>query len=141
MNLVQRWLDPQLSQPVAELSQSGTRPESRAVPGIEDDGSQVSQVSQSLCHENAQVDERKEESSIVRVATGPGDLSRARAHAHATPPAKAAKVAKVQAWVDRPDVVTVVEDLADEGMRPGRISRTLGLTRAEVVTVLRRAGR
>jgi hypothetical protein len=45
------------------------------------------------------------------------------------------------AWVDRPDVVTVVEDLADEGWRPRRISRTLGLTRAEVFTVLRRTGR
>ena len=40
-----------------------------------------------------------------------------------------------------PDVVTLVEDLADEGMRPGQISRSLGLTRAEVITILRRTGR
>jgi hypothetical protein len=45
------------------------------------------------------------------------------------------------AWVDMPDVVTVVEDLADEGMKPGRISRELGLSRPEVVTILRRTGR
>jgi hypothetical protein len=45
------------------------------------------------------------------------------------------------AWTDRPDVVTVVEDLAGEGWRPGRIARTLGLSRVEVVTILRRTGR
>ena len=44
-------------------------------------------------------------------------------------------------WIDMPDVVTLVEDLADEGMRPGQISRSLGLTRAEVITILRRTGR
>jgi hypothetical protein len=44
-------------------------------------------------------------------------------------------------WIDRQDVIATVEDLADEGMRPGRIARTLGLRRAEVVTVLRRIGR
>jgi hypothetical protein len=55
--------------------------------------------------------------------------------------AKPAKVAKVQAWVDRLDVVTVVEDLADEGIAPGRIGHLLGLTRAETLTVLRRTVR
>lgn len=45
------------------------------------------------------------------------------------------------AWVDMPDVITVVEDLADQGMKPGRISRELGLSRIEVVTILRRTGR
>jgi hypothetical protein len=40
-----------------------------------------------------------------------------------------------------PDVVTVVEDLADEGMRPRRIARTFGLTAEEVLTILRRSGR
>ncbi|MGH6898238.1 MAG: hypothetical protein ACREJ5_17095 [Geminicoccaceae bacterium] len=44
-------------------------------------------------------------------------------------------------WIDRPDVVTVVEDLADEGKMPGQVSRLLGLTRAEVVTILRRTAR
>jgi hypothetical protein len=44
-------------------------------------------------------------------------------------------------WVDMPDVVTVVEDLSDEGMRPGEISRLLRLTRAEILTILRRTGR
>jgi hypothetical protein len=41
-------------------------------------------------------------------------------------------------WIDRPNVVTVVEDLAAEGWRPGRIARELGLTRAEVLTILKR---
>ena len=45
------------------------------------------------------------------------------------------------AWVDMPDAVTVVEDLADEGMRPRKIARTLGLTVDEVLVVLRRTGR
>jgi hypothetical protein len=45
------------------------------------------------------------------------------------------------AWTEREDVQTAVEDLADEGQRPGRIARTLGLTRAEVITILRRTGR
>jgi TubC N-terminal docking domain len=45
------------------------------------------------------------------------------------------------AWTDRADVITVVEDLADEGMRPRRIARTFGLTAEEVLTVLRRSGR
>jgi hypothetical protein len=44
-------------------------------------------------------------------------------------------------WTARPDVIAVVEDLADEGQRPGKIARTLGLTRGEVLTVLRRTGR
>jgi hypothetical protein len=44
-------------------------------------------------------------------------------------------------WIDMPDVITVVEDLADEGKRPGQISRLLGLRRDEVVTILRRSGR
>ena len=44
-------------------------------------------------------------------------------------------------WVDRPDVATVVEDLADEGKRPGQISRLLGLRRDEVTAILRRTGR
>jgi hypothetical protein len=66
--------------------------------------------------------------------TAPWLKRRMAAAALATP-------ATVRAWVDRPDVVIVVKDLADEGWRPGRISRTLGLTRAEVLTVLRRTGR
>ena len=45
------------------------------------------------------------------------------------------------AWTDRPDVVAVVEDLADEGMRPRRIARTFGLTADEVLMILRRTGR
>jgi hypothetical protein len=45
------------------------------------------------------------------------------------------------AWTDRPDVIAVVEDLADEGMRPRRIARTFGLTAGEVLTILRRSGR
>ena len=45
------------------------------------------------------------------------------------------------AWTDRPDVVSAVEDLADEGMRPRRIARTFGLTADEVLTILRRSGR
>jgi hypothetical protein len=44
-------------------------------------------------------------------------------------------------WIDRPDVVTVVEDLADEGLRPGAISRLLGVSRAEIITILRKSGR
>ena len=44
-------------------------------------------------------------------------------------------------WTERPDVTTVVEDLSDEGMRPRQISRELGLTCAEVITILRRTGR
>jgi hypothetical protein len=44
-------------------------------------------------------------------------------------------------WIDRPDVVAVVEDLADERWRPGRIAGALGLTRSEVITILRRTGR
>jgi hypothetical protein len=44
-------------------------------------------------------------------------------------------------WIDRHDVVTVVEDLSDERRRPRWIAGTLGLTRAEVITVLRRTGR
>jgi TubC N-terminal docking domain len=43
-------------------------------------------------------------------------------------------------WTERPDVITVVEDFSDEGMRPGRISRELGLTCAEVITILRKTG-
>ena len=43
------------------------------------------------------------------------------------------------AWTYRSDVVAV-EDLADEGKRPGRISRELGLTRSEVTRILRRTG-
>jgi TubC N-terminal docking domain len=45
------------------------------------------------------------------------------------------------AWTDRPDVVAVVEDLADEGMRPRKIARTFGLTVDEVLVVLKGAGR
>jgi hypothetical protein len=45
------------------------------------------------------------------------------------------------AWTDRRDVIAVVEDLADEGMRPGKIARTLGLRPDEVLTILRRSGR
>lgn len=45
------------------------------------------------------------------------------------------------AWTDRPDVITVVEDLADSGMRPRRIARTFGLTADEVITILKRTGR
>jgi hypothetical protein len=45
------------------------------------------------------------------------------------------------AWVDRLDVSTVVEDLAHEGMRRGKISRMLGLTSGEVLAILRRTGR
>jgi hypothetical protein len=44
-------------------------------------------------------------------------------------------------WIDRPDLVAVVEDLADERWRPGRIAGALGLTRDEVITILRRTGR
>ena len=44
-------------------------------------------------------------------------------------------------WVDMPDVVTAVEDLADQNNSAGQISRLLGLTRPEVVTILRRTGR
>jgi hypothetical protein len=44
-------------------------------------------------------------------------------------------------WIAQPNVVTVVEDLFDESMKPGRVSRLLGLTRYEVVTVLLRSGR
>jgi hypothetical protein len=44
-------------------------------------------------------------------------------------------------WIDRPDVVALVEDLADEGKKPGQISRTLGLSRAEIFTVFQRTGR
>jgi hypothetical protein len=45
------------------------------------------------------------------------------------------------AWTDRPDVITVVEDLFRERWKPRRIARTLGLTLDEVVTILRRSGR
>jgi hypothetical protein len=45
------------------------------------------------------------------------------------------------AWTGRRDVSLAVEDLADEGWRPRRISRTLGLAMREVVTILRRTGR
>jgi hypothetical protein len=45
------------------------------------------------------------------------------------------------AWIERNDVRLLVEDLADQGWRPGRISRTLGLRRDEVATILRRSGR
>jgi hypothetical protein len=55
--------------------------------------------------------------------------------------ASTTQAAEPGAWVDRCDVVTVVEDLASEGWRLGRISRTLGLTRNEVLTILRRTGR
>jgi hypothetical protein len=41
----------------------------------------------------------------------------------------------------REDVRLVVEDLADEGMRPRRIARKFGLTADEVLTILRRSGR
>jgi hypothetical protein len=44
-------------------------------------------------------------------------------------------------WAERPDVILVVEDLVDGGMRPGRISHELGLTRAEMLVILRRSGR
>jgi hypothetical protein len=43
--------------------------------------------------------------------------------------------------IDRPDVATAIEDLADEGRRPGKIARILGLRRHEVVAILRRSGR
>jgi hypothetical protein len=43
----------------------------------------------------------------------------------------------VVAWVDRPDVRLVVEDLANEGQRPRRIVRDLGLHLDEVRTILR----
>jgi hypothetical protein len=39
------------------------------------------------------------------------------------------------------DIATVVEDLADDGWRPGKISRTLGLKLVEVLAILRRTGR
>ena len=45
------------------------------------------------------------------------------------------------AWTEQPDVITVVEDLSDEGMGPRRISCLLGLIAAEVLTILRRTGR
>ena len=45
------------------------------------------------------------------------------------------------AWTDRADVIAVVEDLADEGVRPRRIARTFGLTADEVLTVLRKSAR
>jgi hypothetical protein len=51
------------------------------------------------------------------------------------------ELAEPIASTDRPDVISVVEDLADDGMRPGKISRTLGLTRVEVLVILRRTGR
>jgi TubC N-terminal docking domain len=41
------------------------------------------------------------------------------------------------AWVDREDVRLVVEDLGDQGMRPRRIARDLGLHLDEVRTILR----
>ena len=41
----------------------------------------------------------------------------------------------------RPDVVAVVEDLADGHMRPRAIASKLGLTIAEVLAILRRTGR
>lgn len=44
-------------------------------------------------------------------------------------------------WTEQPDVVVVVEDLADEGVRAGRISHLLGLGTIELVTILRRSGR
>jgi hypothetical protein len=52
-----------------------------------------------------------------------------------------APVAEPIAWTERPAVIAVVEDLADERWRPGRISRSLGLTRDEVIEILRRTGR
>jgi hypothetical protein len=44
-------------------------------------------------------------------------------------------------WIDQIDVITVIKDLADEGMRPRRISSMLGLTTGEVCTILQRTGR
>jgi hypothetical protein len=40
-----------------------------------------------------------------------------------------------------PDVITAVEDLSDQGLKPGRISRLLGLTPGDVLTILQRSGR
>jgi hypothetical protein len=44
------------------------------------------------------------------------------------------------AWTNRPDVITVVEDLAN-GLGPRRIAKTFGLTADEVLTILRSTGR
>ena len=41
-------------------------------------------------------------------------------------------------WAERSDVITVVEDLADQGVRVCQIVRELGLSRAEVITIMRR---
>jgi hypothetical protein len=41
-------------------------------------------------------------------------------------------------WTERPDVITVVDDMFRARWHPQRISRTLGLTADEVLTILRR---
>jgi hypothetical protein len=48
------------------------------------------------------------------------------------------KPAEPTLWAECPDVSIVVEDLADEGKRVGQIARLLGLTRIEVLVILRR---
>jgi hypothetical protein len=45
------------------------------------------------------------------------------------------------AWTERADVIAVVENLADERMRPRKIAALLGLKTGEVLTILRRTGR
>jgi hypothetical protein len=64
-----------------------------------------------------------------------------RARRASKPEPEAATGDELICWTEQSDVIAVVEDLADEGLRPGKISRTLGLSRAEVVTILRRTGR
>jgi|ERR687891_385634 hypothetical protein len=110
--------------------------------------SQESQVSQ--CHprgREACTRAEEEQKNWLNQCVTPASVSEnreatfeiVRESAPATP-ATVATPAPV-AWTRRADVITVVEDLADEGKKVGQIARMLGLSRNEVTTILRRTGR
>jgi hypothetical protein len=100
-------------------------------------GRELSQISQ-LSHSQADADALTYE----KERRNPNSLrSELRMQIRDSATAKPAKPAKVVPWTEMPDVIAVVEDLADEKNSVRKISRLLGLSRTEIVTILRRTGR
>ena len=140
---------PDSTQPIYEKHESPADEHSAIPPGH--DSNRVSHVCVSFEADQADQPDRTRKSATFGEAAQPSVSLTEPDHWRELPPLPAddehalwlrgKRPAAPVPWTDRPDVVTVVEDLADEGMRPGKIARTLGLRRGEVVTILRRTGR